>query len=356
MSPDNFFVQRSVDTLRNIENVIGTIQGDEIYGNELRNVLNGLQGDDLIDGGLGDDTLIGSSGNDTVSFASHDGLTGAFGTITLGLNGAGGFARYRPSSLPTLVIDTDALQEFENVIGSNLAETITGNEQSNVLAGRGGNDTVNGGAGNDTYDFRGTRLGSDRYSDESGSDRVLVNSFSDIISSVMVGFDLRVTLSNGSFQVVNHFVGRPIESIVAGSQTLVLATGLTGGSASGIITGTEKADALDGGGGDDLLFGNRGRDHLLSGTGDDRLDGGKGADALEGGAGDDTLEGGGGPDTFVFVPTVLDGTPGHDVVMDFGEDDRIDLRAFDTSFGQLRWRPRRPPGSRRRRRDHQLTA
>ena len=74
------------------------------------------------------------------------------------------------------------LRGIENVTGSNRIETINGNEQDNTLAGRGGNDTVNGGAGNDTYDFTGGGLGTDTFFDESGtSDRVLINSFNDIL-------------------------------------------------------------------------------------------------------------------------------------------------------------------------------
>jgi len=327
--PDNFSVLVSIDTLRNIENVIGAVGNDDIRGNNQNNVLDGREGADILDGGIGDDTLIGGAGSDTASFVSRDGANPQVSQITLGLNGADGSARFS-NNIGTFEIDV--LRGIENVTGSNLAETITGNGVPNTLAGRGGNDTVNGGAGNDTYDFRGTRLGSDRFFDESGTDRVLVTSFNDITSSVRLGNDLLVTLTTGSFQVVNHFLGRPIENIVASGQTLVLATGTIGGSASGIITGTDTGELLDGGGGDDLLFGNRGRDHLLGGEGNDVLDGGRGADILDGGTGNDTLDGGRGPDVFVFTP---EAGAGDDVIRNFENSDTIDLSAFATTFRDL---------------------
>jgi hypothetical protein len=46
-------------------------------------------------------------------------------------------------------INLTALQ-FENVIGSGVADTITGNNLANNLSGNGGNDIIVGGSGNDT--------------------------------------------------------------------------------------------------------------------------------------------------------------------------------------------------------------
>ncbi len=48
-------------------------------------------------------------------------------------------------------IETDTLRGIENVIGTNIGDTITGNGAANVITGRGGNDTMDGGAGNDTF-------------------------------------------------------------------------------------------------------------------------------------------------------------------------------------------------------------
>lgn len=334
--PDNFQVQVGADTLISIENVIGTEGADTIIGNQAANTLDGRGGNDLLDGGLGNDTVIGGAGSDTLSFASHNSLAGQTGAITLGLNGADGSARFATTGATVRIVEADVLRGIENVIGSNLVETINGNEQANTISGRGGNDRINGGAGDDSYDLRGQLIahGSDRYLDTSGNDRVLVSAFSDIASATRVGNDLVVTLvaNFGGFTVIDHFAGRQIETIVAGTQSRVLSIASIGGDAGGLIAGTAKNDTLDGRGGDDFVFGDAGRDCLLGGSGNDLLDGGKGADVLNGETGNDTLRGGKGPDVFVFAP----GTgAGHDVILDFENSDRIDLTAFHTTFRRL---------------------
>ena len=309
------------DVLRGIENVTGSDSDEAISGNDGANVLDGRGGNDTIDGGLGNDAIIGGGGVlpgiDTVSYESHDAVAGVFGgdVISLGQNGAdGSYTRLGIVSTPTPhigAVETDVLRGIENVTGSNRIETINGNEQDNTLAGRGGNDTVNGGAGNDTYDFTGGGLGTDTFFDESGtSDRVLINSFNDIlpgfngITTGRDGNDLVVVLTTGTFRIVDHFNGHQIETIVASDtgQSMVLANGLTGGNGNGIIAGTHKGETLDGRGGDDFLFAGNGRDRVIGGDGNDRLNGG------------------GGPDTFVFGPGF-----GHDVVTDFGHADHIEF-------------------------------
>jgi Ca2+-binding RTX toxin-like protein len=45
---------------------------------------------------------------------------------------------------------TFTVSQFENVIGSSFADTITGNSTNNSLNGGAGNDSLDGGAGNDT--------------------------------------------------------------------------------------------------------------------------------------------------------------------------------------------------------------
>ena len=50
------------DTIRNIENVIGTAGADTISGDAAANTLTGLDGDDIIRGGGGSDVLSGGDG------------------------------------------------------------------------------------------------------------------------------------------------------------------------------------------------------------------------------------------------------------------------------------------------------
>jgi Ca2+-binding RTX toxin-like protein len=366
------------DSLQGFENVTGSNHAETINGNELDNVLDGRGGNDVIDGGFGNDTIIGGDGTNTVSYISHDTATGV-STIALGLNGAdGSYSRAIlagfPPSLQT--VETDVLRGIQNVTGSNQGETIIGNEQANVLDGRGGddtlvggggNDTINGGDGNDTYDFTGGGLALDTFFDESGAnDRVIIDSFSQILPSFnglttgRDGDDLVVILTTGTFRIVDHFNGHPIETIVAHDtgQSMVLATGNIGGNGNGILAGTNGNDTLDGRGGDDMLFGNGGNDHLIGGTRNDHLYGGAGNDVLEGDDGDDVLDGGtgndhliGGAGNDVFVAKPATTSPGgtdkidftafktaanHTTIEDFASGhDRIDLTAFHTTFAQL---------------------
>src|SRR5262245_4004472 len=307
------FTQVSIDTLRNIENVTGTNGRDELVGNEQDNVLDGRGGGDIIDGGFGNDTLIGGGGINVVSFDSHDSnfvFLSETNTITLGLNGAdGSFIRTEFGGLNgPVVAERDVLRGFQNVLGSDRTETINGNEQDNVIVPRSGNDRVNAGAGNDTYVFssfgssRDLLQGNDTYFDESGSDRIQVRSFLDITNAQRVGNDLVVTMTNGSFRIIDHFSGHSIENIADPTGTMVLAKGLIGGNGSGIIAGGNGGETLDGAGGDDFLFGGNGRDRLIGGVGNDRLTGGHGHD------------------TFVFGPGF-----GHDVVTDFSHADTIEF-------------------------------
>jgi Ca2+-binding RTX toxin-like protein len=310
------FVQESVDTLINIQNVTGTINADTIVGNEQSNRIDGRGGNDHIDGGFGDDTLIGGGGVDTVSYASHDSATPLLGerdVVSLGLNGAAGsYTRTKLVSIslngPTFgTIESDALFGFQNVIGSNLNETINGNELDNGLIGRGGNDIINGGAGNDGYDLTaptGVATGSDTLFDDSGTaDFVLVNNIDDVIFSRDNTTDLLGATPNGNFRIVDHFAGHQIEQLRGlDGRTMTLAASNIGGNGPGIIVGGNGGDTLDGRGGDDFLFGGNGSDRLIGGDGNDKLTGGRGAD------------------TFVFGPGF-----GHDVITDFSRADRIEF-------------------------------
>jgi Ca2+-binding RTX toxin-like protein len=306
------------DTLRGIENVQGSNHADTITGNEQANVIDGRGGDDILDGGLGNDTLIGGDGRDTVQYLSHDNVplvAGEQDIITLGLNGADG--SYTRSQLVSLrpvqfqTVEHDVLRSIENVVGSNHDETINGNEQANFLDGRGGNDTLNGGDGGDTYYYADEQnFGNDTIFDSSGVDAIIVTNFSDVIGAQHVGDDLILTVAfdgtttiAGTIRIVDHFNGHQVEDIFdAQGNEMVLATGLTGGNAPGIIAGGNGGETLDGKGGDDFLFGGNGADRLIGGDGNDRLTGGNGQD------------------TFVFAAGF-----GHDTITDFTPADRIEF-------------------------------
>jgi Ca2+-binding RTX toxin-like protein len=258
-------VQVSTDTLISIENVTGSNGNDTIVGNEVANVLDGRGGDDILDGGFGDDTLIGGTGLNTISYASHDvaAPAGEVSTITLGLNGgAGKYIRSDLVVIPTAhfqVMETDSLFGFQNVTGSNNAETINGNELANVLDGRGGNDTLDGGLGNDTI-IGGPGINTVSYLSHDGL--APLPGEQDGVRLGLNGADgsfVRTELVSGGTQIVETDVLRGIQNV-------------TGSNASEGILGNELDNTLSGRGGNDDLIGGAGNDTLLGGADGDVYD------------------------------------------------------------------------------------
>jgi len=160
--------------LISIENAIGSDFADTIIGNSFNNVIASGGGNDFIVASLGSDTIEGGLGTDTVSYSSLAGpiSLGAFGVVTKSsgvtdqLNGVETIIATgsnqdtinlslatAPAAVSTTVnlagslnnvqvnlsggapaINLTALQ-FENVIGSGVADTITGNNLANNLSG-----------------------------------------------------------------------------------------------------------------------------------------------------------------------------------------------------------------------------
>ena len=73
------------------------------------------------------------------------------------------------AGVQTVVVETGTLlQDFENVIGGNFADTFTGNSQTNVLTGGDGDDLLTGGGGADHFVYTATTDGLDQITDFSG--------------------------------------------------------------------------------------------------------------------------------------------------------------------------------------------
>jgi serralysin len=175
------------DTLFSVEHVDGSEFGDVLIGdnngtigNQLRGLngadkLFGFSGQDLLDGGNGNDTALGGEGDDTViGGAGSDFLNGdsGFDTVSYATSAAAVDASL---ATDTAFVggngETDAIIEFESLIGSafgdrlfgdndfNLlsglkgADEITGGGGDDVLVGGKGGDVLTGGAGGDTFDF-----------------------------------------------------------------------------------------------------------------------------------------------------------------------------------------------------------
>ncbi len=108
----SFFDQAGYETLRSIENAIGTKYGDWLEGNDQANRLEGLGGNDNLIGEVGDDTLLGGSGkdfldgksgNDFLNAGNHcDTLEGGSGNDTL-IGGHSKDKLYGQSGADTLI-------------------------------------------------------------------------------------------------------------------------------------------------------------------------------------------------------------------------------------------------------------
>ena len=198
---------------------------------------------------------------------------------------------------------------FEEVIGSNYADTLIGGNSSDVLYGGGGNDWISGGQGND--ELHGG-AGQDTIDGGGGQDLIFGDDGNDSLS----GGDGNDTLSGGE--------GNDFLCGGSGSDALDGGTGndtLDGGDGNDTLSGGEGNNSLSGGGGSDMLDGGTGNDILNGGDGNDTLVGGDGNDLLISSAGNDRYYGGAGSDTLVYTAStsgadnqVFDGGSGKDTL------------------------------------------
>jgi len=200
---------------------------------------------DSIDMGAGDDSVSVMFGADaggfqTIANANLAKLDGGAGQDTI---------RYDESANTsgTISLTTSGATNFENIIGSPGAETITGDANANYLAGGNSssstvNDTINGAGGNDML------MASYSCSGCSGDKFAFVKQYWPYANN----YTTEGTFRNGSSTYWE----------------------------------SEGDNTLNGGAGDDILFGAEGEDTLDGGTGQDNLIGGRGIDTFVIRAGD----------------------------------------------------------------------
>lgn len=126
------------ETFSGIENISGSEADDTLIGDSGSNNLNGGFGDDTIEGGGGTDTLSGSIGADTASYANASAgveVDLAAGTAT---GGAG----------------KDSLSQFENLVGSAHADTLSATDGPNAIDPGAGKDLVKALGGDDVIGAR----------------------------------------------------------------------------------------------------------------------------------------------------------------------------------------------------------
>lgn len=138
----------SGDIISGFENVYGSEFGDTLTGDDARNFLLGLEGDDTISGGGGNDVVRGGTGADTlIGGAGADLLqyAGSTAGVSIDLNAdAEGLQQASGGDA-----EGDIISEFENVYATNFDDVLVGNGSRNILYSYSGNDILDGGAGND---------------------------------------------------------------------------------------------------------------------------------------------------------------------------------------------------------------
>ena len=178
----------SLDTLQNIQKIIGSSYADTLYAFGTGIILVGGAGDDTLIELFGSGSLTGGTGNDTYQLFGDlsdqiienagEGIDTviARGTCALGtnldnltlaeLNSADPYAgaAVPPANQP----------EDWNGKGNELGNLIVGNQGNNVLTGRGGADTLTGGAGSDTFKDIAAGLNSDTITDFTNVDKIVI--------------------------------------------------------------------------------------------------------------------------------------------------------------------------------------
>ena len=269
------------DTLREIENIIGSKALDRLTGDDKDNRLEGRGGDDQLVGGKGKDTLNGGDDNDFLDGGDDgDSLVGGVGDDTL-VGGAGrdvldggagdqDVARYTNSTVGVTVNlsdwsqSDDELRGIEIVEGSAHGDKITGDGANNTLYGFGGDDTLDG----------GDKATSDRLDGGAGDDKYYIGLFDLVVEGADGGED--TIIANET--ITELALQDNVENLV-----MTYAGGVR-------VWGNDAANKITGAGGNDTLMGGNGNDKLVGGEGDDILDGSSLAnefDELWGGKGDD---------------------------------------------------------------------
>uniref|UniRef100_UPI003B589888 beta strand repeat-containing protein n=1 Tax=Brevundimonas sp. FT23028 TaxID=3393748 RepID=UPI003B589888 len=263
------------DTLISIEGIAGGDGNDRLTGDDGDNALYGSYGDDWLAGGGGADLLNGGAGGfDTVDYStSWAGVT----VSLLNNTASGGEAQ------------GDTISGFENVMGSEFADTLTGDARDNYIEGGDGADVLDGGAGRDTLSY---------YYATSGG--------------------VTVSLADGTASG-----GDAEGDVVSGFENIL------GSAFDDVLTGDAGDNVLRGEDGDDVITGGAGVDQLYGGADNDTVNGDAG-DALYGEDGDDTLvfTGGGGA-----AGSLIAGGAGVDTAVLRGASSTTDLAAGTATVG-----------------------
>lgn len=326
------------DTRSLIENAIGGLGNDRLFGNEAPNNLQGRGGNDFINGYGGNDTLYGGSGSDTLYGATgndyligggdRDQLWGLEGNDWM--NGQGG---------------DDTLYGYsgsDTLVGGTGNDTLFGGTQNDQLWGYEGNDSLNGEAGDDKlYGY----FGNDTLVGESGDDTIYGGWGADHLWGWQ-GEDYLNGEQNDD--LLYGYYGNDTLDGASGNDTLYGGWGsdrLFGRDGNDFLDGEQSNDRIWGNAGSDRMYGGSGLDSIYGGSGNDFLNGQSGADYLSSGSGNDTIYGATGNDTLfggsgndqlwgLEDNDYLSGNSGNDTLYGFdGDDTLFGSSGLDTLYG-----------------------
>jgi Ca2+-binding RTX toxin-like protein len=248
------------DTLKGIENFIGSAEGDEIEGSDISNWLRGFGGDDTFfirtakGGNL--DILNGGDGSDTLDLS-----LATFAERIFDPNGVDQFrfiADLNTGSVRAASMSA-SLISIENINGSDLADKLIGNAGVNIINGGGGSDWIFGGAGADIID--------------GGAGRNKIN-YIDSIAAVDI--DL-----NRVEQIGGHAQGDQLFNILEVDGSNFADSIRLRSEGWGFVWAAGGNDRIYGGTGENIVYGDVGNDTFYYGGGKSTFYGGIGTNTLD---------------------------------------------------------------------------
>lgn len=268
-------------------------------------VIEAYDGDDTIYAGDGSDSVDGGEGDDVIDTSSNN-------PTPLPDRGFDGYTGTTPN-IPAVPADADPDDDRDTVDGGAGNDMILTGDDADVISGGTGDDTIDGGIDDDTIDGGAD---DDEIIGGEGSDSILGGVGNDTIYG---GLDasfpdaLNITDDGSDGRPVDPDPTNGMDTIDGGAGNDVIFgqdddDDLSGGAGNDMIDAGIDDDVVDGGEGDDSILGGQGDDTLTGGTGEDEIDLGEGV-----GEGVDEAYGGTNSDTFTGI--------GQDDVVYGGEDD-----------------------------------
>lgn len=330
-----------IDTIKNIENIVGTDFDDTIVGNSQDNILKGGAGIDNISGGSGIDTLYGDADNDHLNGgAGVDTVYGGTGNDTIVFNTSEN-SFFEP--LDEVVYGGTGTGETDTLKIELSSGDLTGALRDEILTAYYNWMVLNATATEKDFDFSVLRLQAydfenfqvtvdgkaidlatvakdDEFRIDQGAASFSGNLFGNngfgedyTFGSALTAVEQTITTINGStitisddgtfaFSALSTFSGVETFSYTVTDTAGNSSTATAQINVNEVHNGTENDDTMsysggtvavnvNGGGGGDNITGTKFSDYLAGGGGNDTINGLQGNDVLDGGWGNDHLYG-----------------------------------------------------------------